>query len=192
MKKRKIKYEEIDTNRLSELWFKGEKLAFVVLYERYYDKAIFFTRSYTKNRAEIIDIVHETFAKIFEKVNVKKEPIENFEQYLFSSLKFNFFDKNRTEKSRKKKRESLLSTDSFSSNNTSQFEVHDFQKHIQQYLTPKQATVLKLHLQGKSNKQIAEETDLGNANAIGSILNRAKKKIKDVFGEENLKSELSS
>ena len=69
-------------------WEEGSESALRQLYERYYEPAVVYGISLTKNRCLAEDIAQKTFLQIIKKVKSKKgKPITDFKPYLFTSVK---------------------------------------------------------------------------------------------------------
>jgi RNA polymerase sigma-70 factor (ECF subfamily) len=94
-------YREAQVEFLLEQAKKGEKEAFMEIVARYQQKIFILAYSMTRNREDSLDLVQETFMRLFEKLNFYRAG-ESFEAWLLQISKNLCVDFLRKQKSRRK------------------------------------------------------------------------------------------
>lgn len=75
---------KISDNNFVECLNEGNKEAFKVLFELYYNKLLYFAQSYISNKEDAEEIIQDVFVKIWEK---RKRITTNINGYLFKTTK---------------------------------------------------------------------------------------------------------
>ena len=178
-------YQTATDEELLKEWYKGDRIAFRYLYQKYYPLAVPFCIRLCGNRTNSEDLVQKTFIKIVEKVEAGKgKRITSFSKYLFTALKINYFEYLRKRINAREQpfdakvislEEKTAPDDQierFMENNT-------IETILSQLDNPNQRMILRQHLEGYSYDEIARQNKMTKSQVRG-LLFRAKENLMEI------------
>lgn len=186
------KYQNWTNDELLQQYVAEEDYcAFYVLYERY-EKRLWGMFQKRVNRSEDCkDLIQQTYEKLLKSKGLKTNSIEKYEQYLlgiaFNTLNQYYRHKNNPEYSYDFTETPMYPMGSYLKDGINEAEAVTEQEEkignlleaIQQ-LSPKQQTAINLQLEQLNYEEIAQQMDT-NVTNVGSLLNRAKEKLKKIL-----------
>jgi len=162
--KMKIDYPQLSDEELLNLWQKGDSNAANELYNRYKKEAILFCMGYVRlNKEDALDVWHDTLSSIITSFLKKKKELQtaSFKTYLFVSLRNNAIRYAQKKQKRLKNMREHSLTNLNIVVNAEQIDynklpslINDFCK--QENLKKQEEEILRLKLEGLSNKDVAE------------------------------------
>ena len=159
----------------------GSTLGYEYLFDKYRGSIFYFIFLMVKNYTEAEDLTMETFAKVFNKLD-SYSPTNEFSTWLYKIAKNTTIDYLRTKDRRPSDIIEIENLPLVSDYRTPEEElisserVGFIEERIER-LPPKSRKVVKLHVYGYSDEEIAEETGLMHG-AVRSLLCRARKQLK--------------
>lgn len=184
------KYQNWTNDQLLQHYIaEGDYCAFLVLYERYEKRLWGMFKKRVRNAEDCGDLIQLTYEKLLTSKGLQTNTIEKYEKYLLG-IAFNtlnqYYRKKRPEdpydfsETPPKTREAYTCKVGETSEKEEKEAMLSMLSEAIQELSPKQQVAINLQLQQLSYEEIAERMDTNETN-VGSLLNRAKKKLEQIF-----------
>lgn len=169
---------------------KGNKNAFTMLYEKYWEKLYYVAYQHTQSVQESEDLIHEIFMDLWnnrKKIRIKK----TVSSYIFTALKYKIFRMYDSKSVRKRYAESIKQKDNKSSNITEMELSFNELYHLIEYeidkLPERCKVIFKMRrMEEFSVEEVAERLKI-SPNTINNQMTKASKILK-----QNLKEYLNS
>ncbi len=142
--------------------YNGEVLFFEDFFKEYFSKFYAFAMRFIENSHVCEDIVQDTFISIWEGKG-EYESILMFHAYIYKTIRnkaLNYLKHSQIKKQYSQTYLQEVESEKFVVESVLEEETHFVLYEAIRQLTPQCQNVIKLHLEGKSNKEIAEEMQL--------------------------------
>ncbi len=163
-----------------------KKAEFEILYRQYYGPINKFCSRFVDSRESALDITQETFIKLYERMNLDGEGVENTRAWLYK-VAGNLCLNSMNTKMRHSNIENLIEIKSIENTNPENILIHDekiaFVKKAIGQLKPKNRMLIMMYQDGLSYKEMSEATGI-TINSVGKTLWRVIAKISETIKTE--------
>lgn len=176
---------KVSEKKLLEWVNKNNNQGYRILYQEYYTSLVSFSLNYISSVETAEDIVQETFTKLWNSKN-QFGALNALKTFLYTSVRNAAFDRLKHSKVEKKFLSHLKNNSEIYEDETDRkiIEEEVFRKiyRLVQCLPQRCREIFELHLQGKSNEEIANLLNL-SVLTVKTQKNRAMKNLREQMGE---------
>ncbi|MCI5707796.1 MAG: RNA polymerase sigma-70 factor [Odoribacter sp.] len=164
----------------------GEVFVFEDFFKEYFSKFYDFAMRFIEDRHACEDIVQDTFISIWEGNVGSYDSILMFQAYIYKTIRnkaLNYLKHSRIREQYSQTYLKELESETFIMESVLEEETHFVLYEAIRQLTPQCQQVIKLHLEGKSNKEIAEEMQISIVTVKSHKMvayNKLREMLKDV------------
>lgn len=164
----------------------GEVFVFEEFFKEYFSKFYYFAMRFIEDRHACEDIVQDTFISIWEQREGTYDSVLMFQAYVYKTIRnkaLNYLKHSRIKEQYSQAYLKELESEEFIMESVLEEETHFTLYEAIRQLTPQCRQVIKLHLEGKSNKEIAEEMQISIITVKSHKMvafSRLRKMLKDV------------
>ncbi len=142
---------------------KGDKEAFKIIYNAYWNKVFYFSQLYLTDSYELEEVVQEVFIKLWE-IRERIDEEKSLDGFLFIITKNKIFNQARRSLNEKAFMQTLKQAEAISQDIEKQIVASDLSEYINKLITllpPRQRkTFIMSRKEGLSNKEIAEKLSI--------------------------------